>query len=165
MLNIEEICNEYSNSIYKYLLCITKDEILAEDLTQETFLIAIKDIDRFRNECSINSWLCKIAKNLWYNHLRKKYRNNVISIENLIIKDENSLEENFIEKEMSIYKYLSKLKENEKKVIYFRISGELSFKEIGDILDKSETWARVTFYRGKEQLKKIMMEDLKNEEE
>lgn len=115
MLNIEEICNEYSNSIYKYLLCITKDEILAEDLTQETFLIAIKDIDRFRNECSINSWLCKIAKNLWYNHLRKKYRNNVISIENLIIKDENSLEENFIEKEMSIYKYLSKLKENEKK--------------------------------------------------
>ena len=75
------------------------------------------------------------------------------------------LEENFIEKEMSIYKYLSKLKENEKKVIYFRISGELSFKEIGDILDKSETWARVTFYRGKEQLKKIMMEDLKNEEE
>lgn len=50
-------------------------------------------------------------------------------------------------------------------MIYFRISGELSFKEIGDILDKSETWARVTFYRGKEQLKKIMMEDLKNEEE
>ena len=48
---------------------------------------------------------------------------------------------------------MQKLDEKTREVIYLRITGELSFKEIGDILNKSENWARVTFYRGKQKMK------------
>lgn len=166
MQSMESICEEYIDKVYRYLCCLTKDEELAYDLTQETFCIVIKDIEKFRGECSISAWLCKIAKNVWYNHLRQKYKKSFVNIDDLDITDEITIEEQLINKEekLEIYKYIEKLKENEKKVICLRISGELSFKDIGEILDKSETWARVTFYRGKEQLKHLMKEDVENEE-
>lgn len=165
MKSIENICEEYANSVYRYLFCLTQDEEISKDLTQETFYIAIKDIKKFRGESSVNGWLCKIAQNLWYKYLREKYKRTFVNIDDVDIADEINIEEQLIikEKEYSIYKYIEKLKENEKKVICLRISGELSFKEIGDIFGKSETWARVTFYRGKEQLKKIIKEDFYDE--
>lgn len=165
MQNIEKICEKYVDSIYRYLFCLSKDEEIAKDLTQETFYIAIKDIDKFREESSVKFWLCKIAKNVWYRHLRQKYKKTFINIDEVDIMDNFNIEEEVIDKDEKnkIYKYLAELNENEKKVICLRISGELSFKDIGEILEKTETWARVTFYRGKEHLKKLMREESKNE--
>ena len=102
---------------------------------------------------------------MWYKYLRQKYRKSFVNIDDFDITDEINIEEQLINKEekLEIYKHIEKLKENEKKVICLRISGELSFKDIGEILDKSETWARVTFYRAKEQLKQLMKEDGKIE--
>ena len=54
---------------------------------------------------------------------------------------------------IQLYKKMQKLDKQTREVIYLRITGELSFKEIGDILNKTENWARVTFYRGKQKLK------------
>ncbi len=54
---------------------------------------------------------------------------------------------------MRLYRRMQKLDKKTREVIYLRITGELSFKEIGIILNKTENWARVTFYRGKNQLK------------
>lgn len=165
MQTIESICEEYTDKVYRYLFCITKDEELANDLTQETFYIVIKDIKKYRGESSISAWICTIAKNVWYKYLRQKYRKSFVNIDDFDITDEINIEEQLINKEekLEIYKHIEKLKENEKKVICLRISGELSFKDIGEILDKSETWARVTFYRAKEQLKQLMKEDGKIE--
>ena len=101
-------------------------------------------------------WLCQIAKNLWYDELKRKKK-----IENI---DENSLEflssnddlENnavLKEEKVNLYKKMQKLDDLTREVMYLRITGELSFKEIGDILNKTENWARVTFYRGKTKIK------------
>ena len=69
----------------------------------------------------------------------------------------DSIEEQVIanDEKMSLYKKMQKLDDKTKEVIYLRMSGELSFKEIGIILNKTENWARVTFYRGKNQLKEV----------
>ena len=72
MQNIEEIYQEYSITVYKYLFCLTQNRDISEELTQETFAIAVGDIKKFRGECKLSVWLCQIAKHLWYKELKKK---------------------------------------------------------------------------------------------
>ena len=103
-------------------------------------------------------WLCQIAKNIWYNELKKNKRIENIPDEQLFfIPDKNQVEDIAILKDdkIKLYKQIQKLDEATRNVIYLRITGELSFKEIGDILNKTETWARVTFYRGRQKLKGV----------
>lgn len=99
-------------------------------------------------------WLCQIAKNLWYDELKKNKKLGNIE-QTFLIQSEENLEENIIlnENKLELYKKLQKLDKQTREVIYLRITGELSFREIGDILNKTENWARVTFYRGKQKLK------------
>ena len=151
---IEKIYNEYYPIVYKYLCCITNSQDLAEDLTQETFYKMIRHIDSFKGNCKLSSWLCEIAKNLWYDELRKNKRKTMI-IQNIKESSQENIEENFIHKEeLSItYQKMNQLDKETKRVMYLRIHSELSFKEIGQILGKTENWARVTFYRGKKKVK------------
>lgn len=69
----------------------------------------------------------------------------------------NNIEEEIISKEEKklLNKKIQKLDEKTREVVYLRIVGELSFKEIGIIMDKTENWARVTFYRGKNKMKEV----------
>ena len=99
-------------------------------------------------------WLCQIAKNLWYDELKKNKK--IINAKDAILmQSEDEVEKNVISNDgkLQLYKRIQRLDEKTREVIYLRITGELSFKEIGDILNKTENWARVTFYRGKQKLK------------
>ena len=159
MQDIEEIYKEYFKTVNKYLFCLTHDSDIAEELTQETFYKAVKKINTYKGECKMSVWLCQIAKNLWYDQCRKNktmknaQENDLLQIQN----EQNSAEEQIIsnEEKISLYKKMQQLDEKTREVIYLRITGELSFKEIGDILNKTENWARVTFYRGKNKLKEV----------
>jgi RNA polymerase sigma-70 factor (ECF subfamily) len=159
MQEIEQIYNEYFETVYKYLICLTHNEELSEELTQETFYRAIKGIKNLKNECKMSTWLCQIAKNLWYNYLKKNKRIVDIKEDDLFfITDVNeNTEDTIISKnsKLELYKKIQKLDEDVRNVIYLRITGELSFKEIATILNKTENWARVTFYRGKNKLKEV----------
>lgn len=159
MQNIEEIYEEYFETINKYLFCLTRNSDISEELTQETFYIAVQKIDSFKGECKISTWLCKIAKNLWIDELKKrKHIKDMDENELLLLNSKDELENIIISKEnkIDLYKKLQNLDELTREVIYLRISGELSFKEIGTILNITETWARVTYYRGKEKLKEVV---------
>jgi len=101
-------------------------------------------------------WLCQIAKNLWYDQCRKNKKFvDTKEVDLLNVQALNTLEERVIsnDEKISLYKKMQYLDEKTREVMYLRITGELSFKEIGIILNKTENWARVTFYRGKNQLK------------
>lgn len=155
MQDIEKIYKEYFETVNKYLFCLTHNNDLSEELTQETFYKAAKKIDTYKGECKMSVWLCQIAKNLWYDQCRKKQK--IINAEEkdiLYINSLDSLEEQVIlnDEKISLYKKMQNLDEKTREVIYLRITGELSFREIGVILNKTEGWARVTFYRGKNQL-------------
>lgn len=157
MQNIEDVYVAYSKLIYKYLFCLTHNSEIAEELTQDTFLCAIKDIHNFKGKCKISTWLCEIAKHLWYKELKRIKKTNIIPIDEISInlKNEEDLETKIIqnnEKEM-LYIKIEKLPNELREIIYLRIVGEFSFKQIGEILGKNENWARVNFYRGKEKLK------------
>lgn len=154
MQDLEQIYKQYFETVNKYLFCLTHNSDISEELTQETFYKAVKKINTFKGECKMSVWLCQIAKNLWYDELKKNKKLENIE-QTFLIQSEENLEENIIlnENKLELYKKLQKLDKQTREVIYLRITGELSFKEIGDILNKTENWARVTFYRGKQKLK------------
>ena len=157
MQNIEEIYQEYSITVYKYLFCLTQNRDISEELTQETFAIAVEDIKKFRGECKLSVWLCQIAKHLWYKELKKSKKNVNVSFEEVndnILNDE-SLEEIICEKEekLKLFKDMQKLDEKSREVMYLRMVGNLSYEEIGEILGKTANWSRVTFYRAKQKIR------------
>ncbi|MBP3596747.1 MAG: sigma-70 family RNA polymerase sigma factor [Clostridia bacterium] len=155
MLEIEKIYKQYQKTVYKYLMCLTKNSDIAEELTQETFYKMIKKINTYKGQASISVWLCEIAKNLWYDELRKNKKRNLVNEEEQEIVSNENIEENYIVKEnaLKVKENINKLDELTQRVLYLRLNSDLSFKEIGEILGKTETWARVTFYRGKQKVK------------
>lgn len=160
MQSMEEIYQEYARIVYRYLLSKTHDEDLAEELTQETFYQAIKSIDRFDESCKISTWLCAIAKNQLLSYLRKHPETEPLEeLEHSRAAAESAEQDVFQDlARIELMKQLHSCPEPFREVMYQRIFGNLSFREIGEIMGKSENWARVTFYRGKEKLKKGMVE-------
>lgn len=154
MENMEELYNKYANAIKNYIFCITKDIGLSEDIMQETFVVAINQINNFRGDCEISVWLFSIAKKILYKKTKKSNINSIISIDEFEIADNKILEEEYIYKDnkLKLFEALQKLDSNTREVIYLRLTGDLTFKEIGKILNKTENWAKVTFFRGKQKL-------------
>lgn len=150
---IEEMYNKNFKIVYKFLYCKTNDSSLAEELTQEAFYHAIKGVDKFRGDCNISVWLCQIAKNLWYKQISKTKKTEVLD-EN-IVSNEN-IEQQFMDRveKIELFRMMSNLDWITKEVMYLRLAGDLQFSEIADILGKTENWARVTYYRGKQKLMK-----------
>lgn len=152
-MNAEEIYKEYSDRVYKYLMSLTGgDHSLSEELTQETMFRAVTKANSYTGEAGIFTWLCAIAKNALISHLRKEKRRDSTPIEDI------PLHTDFLHSdgETEIYKSLHSLPDPYRELIFLRIHTDLTFRQIGEIFGKSENWARVTFYRGKEKLKELI---------
>lgn len=162
-MDMKRVCEEYYQTVYGYLITITGNNYdLAEELTQETFYRAIKNSGQFRGDCKMSTWLCQIAKYTFYQYLDKKNRRKEVSMDVAIeVAAEQQLEKEYIsnERKLEIYKAIQKLESPTRDVLMLRLSGELSFREIGEILGKTENWARVTFYRGKQMIGKELGKD------
>lgn len=159
-MNIKKICEEYYPLVLGYLLTLTNgNKDLAEDLTQETFYRAIKNIDGFRGDCKVLTWLCQIAKYTFWQYLDKSKKYKQVPLDELMNVSAGELvEEMYIKEETNkvLYESIEKLDAQTKDVVLFRLTGELSFKEIGELFNKTENWARVTFYRAKAKIGKEM---------
>ena len=157
MDSMEEIYQQYAQVIYKFLMSKTQDSDLAEELTQETFFQAVRSINRFEEKSSILTWLCSIAKNLLLQHYRESKKIGMLeNIENLQEHSEISIEEVVLQKweSIEVLKILHNQKEPMREVMYLRLIGNLTFRQIGEIMGKNENWARITYYRGKEKIMK-----------
>lgn len=156
MQDIEKIYQEYANMLYKYVFCLTGKEDISEEIVQETFEVAIKNIKKFEGKCKISTWLCQIAKYIWYGKIKKKNRLKEVPLDAINeLKEDRIIEEQIYKNQdkIQLFKKIQKLDEDTKNVIYLRILGNLTYKEIAEIMGKSENWARVIFFRGKQKLK------------
>lgn len=163
MQDIDKIYKKYGEIVYKYIFCLTGNEDTTEEIVQETFLTAVKDINKFRGECKISTWLCQIGKYIWYKKLKKEKSQKEIPLDilqNTLIMEE-SIEENLCNKEnkIKLFKKLQNFDEYTKNVMYLRIFGNFEYDEIAEIMNKTSNWARVVFFRGKQKLK----EEFRNE--
>ena len=157
---METLYRENVKIVSHYLYSLCGDEELVKDLTQETFLRAYESLERFDGSCKISTWLCQIAKHLLYQHWAKAGRQvptepeDLTQITSAMEKDnpENSVITRI--ELIDCLKELQKLPEAMREVVYLRVMSDLSYREIGEIMGKSENWARVNFYRAKELLLK-----------
>lgn len=152
-MDFEEVYSKYYNIVYKYILSMCKKESVAEDITQEAFYKALKNIDKYDEKYKMVVWLCQIAKNTYFTYYNKQKKRQALTEEELISKDDfiSVLIDN--EKNIELHKILHSLEEPYKEVFTLRTFGELSFKNIGEVFSKSENWARVTYYRSKVKIK------------
>lgn len=158
MTDFEELYNQYFKDVYRYILSLSRNKSAAEEITQETFFKALSSIDAFDGKCAVYVWLCQIAKNTYFSHCKKdkRYDRNA-DIDEAASDDmpENAL----LTKEtvFEIHRCLHKLDEPYKEVFMLRLFGELPFTQIAVLFGKTESWARVTYYRARVKIKEELL--------
>ena len=152
---MQKVYEEYARSVYRFLLSLTGNDDMAEELLSETFYQAFRYIDRFEWRCSLYTWLCQIGKNAWLKECRRNKRFSEIRPEDLMVPDDKAtLEEQVITKEMycRVRKAIKNLPDYYRDVFILHAIGEVGFKEIACIYEKTESWARVTYFRAKQRI-------------
>lgn len=163
-MDFEQVYQTYFKSVYRYIRRLSGDEQLAEEITSETFVQVMRSIGSFRGDCDLRVWICQIAKNTYYTHLKKQNRVAALDEEAwLALADPAApVEERLDAKEdaQRIRALLHALPEPYKEVFMWRTLGELSFAEIGALYGKTANWACVTYHRARQQIKTGMEEPL-----
>ncbi len=158
----DEIYRLYSADLYHFILSLCKNESLAMDIMQDTMLRAIENIDKFKGNCSIKTYLFTIARNLYLDTLKKSENKNISSDgTEQEFADGTSFVDRLTDKEsaLTIHRLLHCLDEPYKEIFSLRVFAELSFREIGDIFGNSENWARTAFFRAKKKLITLMTKE------
>lgn len=158
MQEFEEVYQQYFTKVYRFLLGITGNEHMADELTQETFLRALLNKATYREQGYMLTWLCTIAKNLWLKECRR-HRFDALPQEEM--PDPSPTPEQHLEQQeqrQAMQRALLELPEEYRDVVLLHIYAELPLKEIAAMKGKSESWGKVTFYRAKQQLRRRMEE-------
>ncbi len=151
--DFENLYRQYFDPVYRFALSLTLDEYRAEEITQNTFFKALQTIDGFRGECSVKTWLCTIAKNLFFSEQRKKKAEPLEEFEQLPDASAGPEERTLLRDESArLHRHLHELPEPYKEVFLLRVFAQLSFKEIGSLFGKSENWACVAYHRARTKL-------------
>lgn len=129
---------EYAVMVYKFLLSLCYEEELAEELTQETFYQAVRSVDRYDGSCKVSTWLCQIAKHLWYREMERRKRKGTSELTADMESLEKPVEEQLTLKEekMELFRKVHVLDEISKGIVLLRVTGAFSFKEIAELFEK-----------------------------
>lgn len=161
MADFEQTYREYQQMIHAFLLRLCGNAHLAEELTQETFYQALKHWGEFRGQSSVSTWLCTIAKRQLYNAVRRK--------EALPLEDVHPAPDDVTDalvdsdRLMAAHRLVHRLPEPMREVFTLRTFGDLSHAQIGSLFGKSDSWARVTYYRARQQLNQMAREEWQDE--
>lgn len=152
-MDMDAVYQAHSRAVFCYLLALTRDEMLAEELTQETFYQALLSAHRFKGDSRVSTWLCAIARNQWHKYQAKHPLTEPLTPEHPA---SQTTEEQVLQSltHSDLIKALHRMPEPYREVLYLRLFGDLSFAKIAETMERNENWARVTFYRGKTKLKK-----------
>ena len=156
MPDFEKLYHTYFSDVYLYIRRLSGDEQIAEEITSETFFKAMHSIESFRGDCDVRVWLCQIAKNCYYTHIKKTGKLQTADLDELqnMADPAPDLAQQLIRKEevRRIQKVLHDISEPYKEVFMWRVFAQLSFKQIGGIFGKNENWACVTYHRARKMM-------------
>ena len=161
-MELEEVYGKYFPDVYRFCLSLTGSRDEAEEVTQDCFFKALHAIDRFDGRMDIRAWLFTIARNDYYSKLRREKR--LTGLDAVESSGSTTVEELLMDRESAflVHQYLHTMPEPYKEVFSLRVFGELEYAQIGRLFGKSAGWARVTYYRAKQQIQ-CYMEDLDHE--
>lgn len=157
--SFDRIYQDYFDPVYRYVLSLSGNQAVAEEITQETFFRALKTLDSFQGKSSLKTWLCSIARNLWISEQRKKKKRPLN--DTLPLSDDSPGPEESImrqDESMRVHHLLHRLEEPYREVFTLRTLGQLSFRDIGEIFGKTDNWACVVYHRARAMIRKEMEE-------
>ena len=156
MLEADGIYRQYAELVCRFLFSLCRDAETARELTQETFYQAVRSAGRYDGGCKVSTWLCQIARHLWYQELERRSRRPGAGLPETLADPSPGPEEAFesSQDKARLMRAVLELDETAREVVLLRITGAFSFREIGEVFQKNENWARVTFYRAKQKLMK-----------
>ncbi len=157
--SFDQIYQNCFDPVYRYVLSLSGNPQIAEEITQETFFKALRSLDQFQGRSSLKSWLCAIAKNLWLSEQRRKKEQPIDG--SMPLQDPSSGPEEVIlrqDESLRIHRLLHHLDEPYREVFTLRALGQLSFRDIGELFGKTENWACVVYHRARAKIKGKMEE-------
>ena len=161
MQSFEEMFTRYFSRVYRFALSLTRSTSMAEDITQQTFFRALEKIDTFQGRSDVGTWLCSIAKNEYFTRMRRS-REQTYEPGSTVFDGRASDADEGVQSDaqrMQIHRHLHELTEPYREVFMLRVFGELKYAQIASLFGKTESWARVTFYRAKLDIQKRIEEE------
>lgn len=161
IMDFDELYTAYFRKVYAFSLSLTRNSHMAEEITQETFFRVMNHPDSFQGNASIETYLCRIARNLFLTNLRKRKKEYPDEEAFEKLPSEKSIEGDLLQREtvQRLHRFLHQMEEPYKEVFTLRTWGELPFQEIAALFEKSESWARVAYYRAKLKIQERMNEE------
>ena len=160
-MGFDELYQAYFKDVFLYMKSFSVDDHTAEEITQETFVKALRSISQFDGRKDTRAWLFTIARNTWFTWSKREKRliqcPDALQAESIPDPSPDVTEKN-VNEEMAllIHIFLHNMKEPYKEVFSLRIFGELPFSQIGELFGKTESWARVTYHRARLKIKEEM---------
>ena len=162
-MEFEQVYDLYFRDVYRYILKLSGSEHVAEVITSDTFFKALRSIGIFRGSCDMRVWLCQIAKNSYYPHLKQSRRATPVeAAERLALAQEGESPEEFLlrgERARQIQRLLHALPDPYREVVLWRARGDLCFRQFGVLFLRTENWACVTYHRARSMIRKRMEAD------
>lgn len=160
-MDFEAAYEQYFREIQRYLFGLCRDAALAEELAQESFFKALKGAERYREGTDLRAWLYAIARNAFLDQVRRRRSRETELPQELPDATGVTLTQALEDREQAqaVHRLVHGLAEPYKEVFHLRVFGELPFREIAGIFGKTESWARVTFYRAKQRIVSGLEED------
>ena len=159
MQSFDEMFNTYFGRVYRFALKLTRSTDQAEDITQHTFFRALEKIDTFEGRSDVGTWLCSIAKNEYFTRCRRDREQSCPPGSHVLDKAVQSDDDEGL---MAIHRHLHELDEPYREVFMLRVFGDLKYEQIASLFKKTDSWARVTFYRAKLELQRRIREEEEN---
>lgn len=167
MRQFEELYRDYWQDVSRFLFRLTGyQQDLAEELTQETFYQAMMSFHRYRGECQIKTWLCQIAKNIYFNMIRKeRNRRRIQHNESTIPSFSGSVIAEYETEELIRHavQVIAGLDDTMRDVLIYRIFSDLTYAQISALLQVNENTAKVLYMRGKTKLHNKLREEYGHE--
>lgn len=159
---IEQIYEEYKKDVYYYLYGLTRNQSVSEELTSEVFVSAITSLPNYKGASTIKTWLFSIARNKWYEHIRKekKYKGIQERLESYIIDSDFNVENDYENKEIfeKIVSLLNMEDERSREIVNMRVEG-YSFYEISQKMNISESSSRVIDFRVRKRIRESLIKE------
>lgn len=161
----EEIINFYYESIYINVFKQIADREIAKDLTQEIFISVLKSIGNYEEKkSSFKTWIYKIASNKVVDYYRSKYYKYttiVEEIENYDFMSSYNMENEFQVKEDAeeVMNIVNRLNANIQQIFRLKVFGDMTFCDIGKLLDISESTVKTKYYSAIRKVKRVLEEE------
>ena len=155
----DQLVRNNLNNVFGFFMKVTRDEMSAEDLTQDVFMKLYKNLKNFRHDSNFSTYLYRINSNTVNSWISRNKWKNLLHLDQAPDKGEYDIKNEAEWTKEELWNEISKLPNKQRRVMILRITDSLSYSEISKITGMSEGTAKVNFHHGLKKLKEVLSND------